>query len=113
MEGGSPSALCRQQIKRFFWPQGVAAPEQQISLAALLQEQKVGGGGPRPQPEGDFQENLGPVPRGWAGEGGYRFGASVRREERQLKRPLKVSELREGMNEAFLASLPAPLIPPP
>lgn len=45
--------------------------------------------------------------------GGYSYGASVRREERQLKRPLKVSELREGMNEAFLASLPAALIPPP
>ena len=46
MEGSSPSALCRQQIKRFFWPQGVAAPEQQISLAALLQGQKVVGGPP-------------------------------------------------------------------
>lgn len=94
MEGGSPSALCRQQIKRFFWPQAVAAPEQQISMAALLQGQKVVVGAP--QPEGDFQENLGPVPRGWAGEVGCGFGASVRREERQLKQPLKVSELRGG-----------------
>lgn len=47
------------------------------------------------------------MPRGWVGK-----GASVRREERQLKQPLKVSELRKGMNEAFLASLSAPLIPP-
>ena len=68
--------------------------------------------GGAPQPEGDFQENLGPVPRGWAGKGGCGFGASVRREERQLKQPLKVSELSKGMNEAFLASLSAPLIPP-
>ena len=52
MEGGSPSALCRQQIKRFFWPQGVAAPEQQISLAALPQGQKVVGWGGRPSLRG-------------------------------------------------------------
>lgn len=74
MEGGSPSALCRQQIKRFFWPQGVAAPEQQISLAALLQEQKVGGGVPAPSLRGISRRTWALCHGGGQGRGGTDLG---------------------------------------
>lgn len=59
-----------------------------------------------PQPEGDFQENLGRVP--WVGTGGPPGGGRG-----SWNRPLKVSEVREGMDEAFLASASCSSLPTP